>query len=69
MPIRAKMKQNNSSKLWIATAALCLTSCADDDVDIVSEQDQKMLDKAAKKLDDQMPEARAERMSKEQEEE
>ncbi len=48
--------------------ALALMSCADDSTDLVSERDQKMLDEAAEKLDEQMPEARAERISEGQEE-
>ncbi len=60
------MKQNNPSKLWIALAVFSLMSCGDDSTDLVSERDQKMLDEAAQKLDEQMPEARAERVSKEQ---
>ena len=61
------MKQNNISKLYIAAMTLALMSCADDNTDLVSERDQKMLDEAAEKLDEQMPEARAERISEEQE--
>lgn len=47
--------------------AFSLMSCGDDSVDPVSEQDQQMLDEAAAKLDEQMPEARAERINNEQE--
>lgn len=61
------MKQNNYNKLWVAAMALALMSCSDDDVDLVTEQDQQMLDDAAQKLDEQMPEARAERITNEQE--
>lgn len=63
------MKQNNFTILSVIICAFLLTSCSDEDVDIVKEQDQKLLDEAAKKLDEQMPDARAERMSNEQEEE
>lgn len=62
------MKQNNFTRLWVSTFAFILLSCSDEDVDFVKEQDQKLLDEAAQKLDEQMPEARAERMSDEQEE-
>lgn len=61
------MKQSNISKMWIAAIAFSLMSCGDDSVDPVSEQDQQMLDEAAAKLDEQMPEARAERINNEQE--
>lgn len=60
------MKQSNSSKLWVAVVAFSLMSCGDDSTDLVSERDQEMLDEAAKELDEQMPEARAERISNEQ---
>ena len=60
------MKQSNSSKLWVAVVAFSLMSCGDDSTDLVSERDQEMLDEAAQELDEQMPEARAERISNEQ---
>lgn len=61
------MKQSNISKIWLAAMAFSLMSCGDDSVDPVSEQDQQMLDEAAAKLDEQMPEARDERINNEQE--
>lgn len=47
--------------------AFSLMSCDDESIDPVSKQDQQMLDQAAEKLDEQMPEARAERINSEQE--
>jgi len=46
---------------------LALISCSDDE-GVISVQDQKQLDEAARKLDAQMPSARAERMKKAEQE-
>lgn len=60
------MQRNNIPMLAAAICALSLVACADESTDPITEQDQLLLDKAAEKLDDQMPEARAERAIEEQ---
>ena len=45
-----------------ALALLALTACGDDSTASLTEEDERQLDEVAKQLDEEMPEARAEKI-------
>ncbi len=59
----AKMLNNKYKLIAAALVAMTFTSCSEDTEDDQEKQDQIKLDEAARKLDEQMPSARAERIN------
>ena len=52
-------------KALLPFAVFALASCADDGPAALTEEDERQLDEVAKQLDEEMPEARAEKIKNE----